>query len=123
MRLPQRKPQRLKNYDYSLNGYYFITICTHNRQHLFGKILDGQMLLNEYGIIVRQELKQIPGRFANAKLDKFVIMPNHVHIIMVVDYMAIAANCHSAFFNGIDRCAHFNGLDNIIRIIYNASRN
>lgn len=95
MRLPQRKPQRLKNYDYSLNGYYFITICTHNKQHLFGKILDGQMLLNEYGKIGEQELMQIPGRFANVSLDKFVVMPNHIHIIMVINYVATAANCQS----------------------------
>lgn len=95
MRLPQRKPQRLKNYDYSLNGYYFITICTHNKQHLFGKILGDQMLLNELGKIVEQELIQIPGRFTNVNLDKFVVMPNHVHIIMVIEYVAIAVNCHT----------------------------
>ncbi|MCL2487035.1 MAG: hypothetical protein FWE86_05485, partial [Oscillospiraceae bacterium] len=55
--LPQRKRTRLKGYDYSRNGAYFITICTKNREFLFGDIADGVMILNEYGEIVQQELK------------------------------------------------------------------
>lgn len=80
----KRKNTRLKNYDYSQSGYYFITVCTYEKQHLFGKIIDNQIMLNEYGKIVHQELLQIPSRFSHVKLDKFVVMPNHIHIIIVI---------------------------------------
>jgi putative transposase len=100
LHLPKRKIQRLKNYDYSQNGYYFITICTHNRQYLFGEIMDGQMVLNEYGKIVQQELLQIPVRFFNVVLDKFVVMPNHIHIIIAI------------VGNGLDHSVNDQGTDN-----------
>lgn len=54
--LPQRKNTRLKGYDYSKNGYYFITICTYNRKNLFGEIVDSIFVLNEYGQIVYNEI-------------------------------------------------------------------
>ena len=82
--LPQRKNIRLKGYDYSNAGYYFITICTHNRQPLFGSIDNGQMILNEYGQIAMQDLLLIPEGFINVKLDKFVVMPNHLHGIIAI---------------------------------------
>ena len=85
MNLPDRKTQRLKNYDYSQKGYYFINICTHNKEHLFGKIMDGQVVLNKYGSIAQQELANIPMRYANVELNKFVVMPNHIHIILIVN--------------------------------------
>ncbi|MCR3921618.1 MAG: transposase [Firmicutes bacterium] len=82
MKLPNRKPQRLRDYDYTKNGYYFITICTHDRRQLFGHVVDGNMVLNIYGQIAQQELLQIPNRFVNTELIKFIVMPNHIHVIL-----------------------------------------
>lgn len=79
-----RRSIRLKNYDYSQPGAYFITICTHNRQCLFGEIVNGEMVLNEYGEIAKQCWLEIPVHFPHVQLDEFVIMPNHVHGIIIV---------------------------------------
>jgi len=92
--LPQRKRTRLKGYDYSRNGGYFITICTKNREFLFGDIADGVMILNEYGEIVQQELKITEQKRPYLHLDNYVIMPNHVHILISLchDYVAGTAD-------------------------------
>ena len=83
--LPVRKNIRLKGYDYSSPGYYFITIGTKNRVYLFGEIDDGNMLLNEYGNIANAELIKIPSRYDNVRIDNYVIMPNHIHMIVVIE--------------------------------------
>jgi REP element-mobilizing transposase RayT len=81
-----RRSIRLKGYDYSQAGAYFITICTFLREHLLGEILDGEMRLNTVGEIVINQWRQIPDRFANVLMDEFVVMPNHVHrIVMLCD--------------------------------------
>ena len=77
-----RRSIRLKNYDYSQKGIYFVTICTQNRACLFGKILDGIMELNEYGIIIRNEWVKLAITRDEIELDEFVVMPNHFHGIM-----------------------------------------
>jgi REP element-mobilizing transposase RayT len=82
--LPKRKYIRLKNFDYSQTGYYFITICVKNGYELFGEILNGKMNLNEYGNIAKNELLNIPSRYENVQIDKFIIMPNHIHMIVVI---------------------------------------
>lgn len=82
--LPKRKDLRLKAYDYSQAGYYFVTICTENKQHLFGEIDDGIMKLNDAGKMVEDWINKLHGRYENAVLDEFAIMPNHIHIIMVI---------------------------------------
>ncbi|NOX38685.1 MAG: hypothetical protein GXO78_14235 [Calditrichaeota bacterium] len=81
-----RRSIRLKGYDYSQPGAYFITICTHDRQWLFGHIVNGKMKLNALGKIAHQCWLAIPDHFPRTRLDEFVIMPNHVHgIIWIVD--------------------------------------
>ncbi|RME47185.1 MAG: transposase [Caldilineae bacterium] len=91
---PNRRSIRLKGYDYTQPGAYFITICTHDRAHLFGEVVDGEMRLNALGEIARQCWTAIPDHFPHAALDEFVIMPNHVHgIIWIVD--VVGANNHS----------------------------
>jgi len=80
-----RKSQRLINYDYSQNGLYFITICTKDRQELFGEIKDGKMVLNESGEIVKKNLIDIPNYQKNIFLDEFIIMPNHIHAIIEIN--------------------------------------
>ncbi len=76
---------RLKNWDYSNDGYYFITICTQNRNHFFGEIMDSKMQLNGIGKLAKKFWLQIPLQFDYAVLDSYVIMPNHVHGIVVID--------------------------------------
>ncbi|UCB57618.1 MAG: transposase [Candidatus Omnitrophota bacterium] len=89
-----RKQIRLKEYDYSLNGYYFITMCSYNRENIFGEIpvgADGcrpdnntKIILNEYGLIVEEELKNTENIRQEIKLDRYAIMPNHVHCIIII---------------------------------------
>jgi len=82
--LPDRKPTRLKGYDYSQNGAYFITICTDKKLHLFGEIANGEMHLNDLGKIVNLEILNIESHYTNIRTDKYVIMPNHIHIIISI---------------------------------------
>jgi putative transposase len=77
-----RKPKRLETYNYSRQGYYYITICTYNRVETFGKIEDNKMVLNEYGDIAKKSWLDLPNHHKNMKLDEFIIMPNHVHGII-----------------------------------------
>ena len=81
--IKNRHTIRLQGYDYSQSGYYFVTICTHDREWLFGEIVNGQMELNQTGQIVNQILQSLSNRF-DIKLDQFQIMPNHVHAIIVI---------------------------------------
>ncbi|MBI3609572.1 MAG: transposase [Nitrospirae bacterium] len=78
-----RRSIRLKGYDYSLAGAYFVTVCTWNKECLFGEIVDGEMRMNEYGRVVQDCWDAIPRHFRNVLLDAFVVMPNHVHGILV----------------------------------------
>ncbi len=75
---------RLKNWDYSANGYYFITICTHGRACLFGKIMNGNMILSDIGKIVLREWNESFNIRSELFCDCFVIMPNHIHAVVVI---------------------------------------
>ena len=79
-----RRSIRLKEYDYSQVGLYFITICTQKHLCLFGKIEEGKMILNEYGIIAEKELIKTSEMRPNIHLDEFIIMPNHIHGIIEI---------------------------------------
>lgn len=79
-----RRSIRLKEYDYSSAGAYFISICTHGRECLFGQIMYGEMHLNDAGLMVKQVWSNLPGRFSNVVLDAFVVMPNHFHGILFI---------------------------------------
>ncbi len=76
---------RLKNWDYDSSGFYFITICTKDRVTHFGKIKNGGMVKTRIGTISEKFWSEIPNRFSNAKLDKFIIMPNHIHGILIIN--------------------------------------
>ena len=83
---PQRHHRhsiRLPGYDYSRAGAYFVTICTHEKECLFGKITDGDMDLNEFGKIVWKFWQQIPARYENVDIPVAVVMPNHFHGIIL----------------------------------------
>ena len=80
----KRKSPRLQGYDYSQAGAYFVTICTHHRQHLFGTIADDTMHCNSAGDIATDCWLSIPEHYPDVELDAFVVMPNHVHGIMLL---------------------------------------
>jgi REP element-mobilizing transposase RayT len=77
-----RRSIRLKHYNYTQQGAYFITICTKNKQCIFGDVKRGEMQLNLLGTIARYYWQEIPQHFPHVKLDVFVIMPNHIHGIL-----------------------------------------
>ena len=87
---PKRKPNRLRTFDYSAAGFYFITICTKNKEKLFGYVQDGdewnlpQMVLSDLGIIVSEQIQTIQNA-KHVSIDHSVVMPNHIHLILVVD--------------------------------------
>lgn len=75
---------RLKYWNYSWSGGYFITICVKNRKCVFGRVIKGEMVLNNLGKIAHKCWKEIPDHFDNVFLDVFVVMPNHVHGIIIL---------------------------------------
>jgi len=80
-----RKSIRLKGYNYSQSGAYFITICCENKICRFGKIINNKMILNDFGFIANNEWLKLVKRFSNFELDVFQIMPNHIHGIIVLN--------------------------------------
>ena len=103
MELPRRKPNRLLEYDYSRAGYYFITVCTKDKRPvLWAPAIYGSTLqtgdvgadiirpiqapsLSEIGSMVEQAIREIPAHYSNVRLDKYVVMPNHIHLILAID--------------------------------------
>ena len=76
---------RLRDWDYAGDGYYFVTICTKNRINHFGKIEDKKMCLNKYGQAVEKFWRQIPKYYNNVTINSFIIMPNHIHGIIIIN--------------------------------------
>ena len=76
---------RLQSWDYGSNGAYFVTVCTKNREHSFGKIVDKEMQYSKIGGIAKSYWQEIPDHFPFVKLDVFVVMPDHVHGIVIID--------------------------------------
>ena len=79
------KSTRLKHWDYSSNGAYYVTICTKDREQFFGEIINGKMKLSEIGKIVEHEWKQTCEIRKNVELDEYVIMPDHMHGILFIE--------------------------------------
>lgn len=79
-----RKIIRLQTWDYRWAGSYFITICTQNREHYFGEIIDGKMQLSHIGVIADIFWHEIKNRAKNVELGEFIVMPNHVHGILIL---------------------------------------
>ena len=80
--LPIRKKLRLECYNYSKQGMYFITICIKSRAKILGKINNNQIELTKQGTIVQHHIEHIPQKYTNIKIDEYIIMPNHIHIII-----------------------------------------
>jgi putative transposase len=86
--LPQRKSLRLPGYDYSRPGFYFVTICTRYHTHWLGDIANNKIVLSEAGTILQSVWNTLPDRFPGLKLDQFVVMPNHIHgIILLTEHI------------------------------------
>jgi REP element-mobilizing transposase RayT len=89
--LPKRKYPRLKNFDYSENGYYFVTICTDHNQPILSRIMVGRGLapaksvLSPLGLIVEQQLLALSERFSDIMIDRFVVMPTHLHVVIALN--------------------------------------
>jgi len=84
-----RKNTRLKDYDYSGAGYYFITICSKDKQKTFWNASVGARIarpqLSDIGMVVEKAIEHIPHKYSSIKIDKYVIMPNHIHMIFIID--------------------------------------
>ncbi len=95
MDLPSRKATRLKNYDYSTPGAYFITICTKDRKEILSHIVgtgvpDGpQNILTKYGEIAKKHINNMASFYSNISVDNYVIMPNHIHFLIQIHYTDI----------------------------------
>jgi len=99
--------KRLKGYDYTLPGKYFITICTKNMMPYFGKIENGKMVLSALGIIARDLWIAIPDHCPNIELDEFIIMPDHIHGIISIktnsDSNIIVESTHASILRPINQ--------------------
>lgn len=82
--LPRRRSLRLDGYDYAQAGAYYITICTQGRACLFGQVIDGAVGLNDAGRLAVRLWHDLPARFSGLDIDAFVVMPNHLHGILVL---------------------------------------
>lgn len=86
MELPKRKLDRLRDYDYSQNGAFFVTICTQDRRKILSDIVgDGFPVPKAYGIVAEEMIRQIPVKYQAVSVDTYVIMPDHIHLLLRID--------------------------------------
>ena len=91
----RRQSLRLPEFDYSEPGAYFVTIVTQNRKTLFGKVIDGEMILNEIGTMVKEVIEEIPQEYHGINVEVFGVMPNHIHILLLTsEVVAGPCACH-----------------------------
>ena len=82
--MKNRRSIRFREYDYSQNGLYFVTICVNGREELLGNVENGEMVLNNAGKIVDMSIHAIPEKYENIDIDSYIIMPNHIHIVIAI---------------------------------------
>ena len=98
-----RKSPRIPNYDYSSQNYYFITMCTHDRYCIFGSAEQ----LSKMGEITKEEILKLPGYYDGVLVDHFVVMPNHIHMILVLQNKKYNLNQIIAQYkSGVSRHIH-----------------
>ena len=91
MNLPNRKNNRLKNYDYSTSGAYFLTICAKNKRCMFARIVGGgvldapQVQLTDFGNVIKNRIMSMNETYSHVKTEKYVIMPNHIHLLVSIN--------------------------------------
>lgn len=109
-KIHHRQSVRLRTFDYSQSGLYFITICTLQRQMLFGEISNGDMHCNDLGKLVHQHWLFIPAHYPGTQLHDFIVMPNHLHgIVQLVGAQFIAPELNQSAIN------HTPTVGNIVR--------
>ena len=96
MELPKRKSPRLPGYDYSRKGYYFVTICVRQKRCILSRVVGrglapAEICLTKYGEAAKKELLALESRYPDVRIDKYVIMPNHIHAILYLDDAAGAS--------------------------------
>ncbi|MBE6974661.1 MAG: hypothetical protein E7436_04130 [Ruminococcaceae bacterium] len=103
MELPKRKPNRLLHFDYSTNGGYFVTICTQHKKNTLSTIVgDGFPVPKPPGQIAEAYIQQIPTKFPYVVVDHYVVMPNHIHILLRIDNIGGTGNPSPTLGNIID---------------------
>jgi putative transposase len=115
---PDRKSTRLSGYDYSQPGAYFITLVTYQREFLFGNVVEGQMQLNRYGNLIEAAWMDLPSHYPHINLGMFVVMPNHVHGIVIINEVDLLTR------RGSKAGISLHGLPEIVRALksYSARR-
>jgi REP element-mobilizing transposase RayT len=98
--LPYRQSHRLPGFDYRQPGAYFITVCTHRREPLFGHIVAGQMQLNAAGQMVKSVWDELPMFYPGIEIDEFIVMPDHVHGIIHIVGALLAAPANMGNITG-----------------------
>jgi putative transposase len=84
---------RLKGYDYNHKGAYFVTICAWNRECIFGDVVDGEMRLNGYGDVAEESWIWLSRQYGYVDIDKWVVMPNHLHGIVIINDSRGGSQC------------------------------
>lgn len=90
-----RRSIRLPHFDYSQPGGYYLTICSHEKYHLFGSVIDGEVILTTLEVIVDEEWKSITGRRSNVDVDTYCVMPNHFHGILFINESRRSTACRA----------------------------
>jgi putative transposase len=113
---PNRSSLRLPFYDYTQPGAFFITVCTHCREPILGKTVDGNGCLNAYGQIVQEEWQRTAQIRPNLMIDAFIVMPNHIHGIIIIHHQS-RGTMHRAPTPQLERFGHptSNSIPTIIR--------
>lgn len=94
--MKERKQIRLRDYNYSAAGYYFVTICTEGKEEWFGRVENGEMILSIFGEVARDFWVEIPEHFKGVRINEFSVMPNHVHGILIIEEKTVGnAYMHS----------------------------
>ena len=115
MQMPQRKPNRIEDYDYSQNGAYFVTVCTQDRKRILSDIVgdDAHIVPKPYGQVVEKYIHNAP------EIEKYVIMPDHIHMIIRLDNGSMWASTPTKVSVGAD--AHirpnYNRVSSVVRSI------
>lgn len=91
----ERKNNRLSGFDYSTPGWYFVTICVQDMECVLGEVVNGEMVLNGAGRVVEECFKNIPKFYKNIVLDEWVVMPNHLHAIIIIDLQDVGTAYHA----------------------------
>ena len=87
-----RRSVRLKDYDYGQSGAYFVTVATHDRTCLFGVVAEGEIQLNEAGVMIQHWWVELSRKFPTIETDEFVIMPNHFHVLLFLSHTGTGLN-------------------------------